>query len=488
MSSLPILTTFKSLNLDNWIIKNLEEIGIKAPTQIQIDSLPHILKGKNIIGCAQTGSGKTACFALPMLQKLAADPYGVFGLILAPSRELCMQIKQSIESFVGQNMNIRVCVLVGGVDYMKQIKELQEIPHIIIACPGRMVHYLDNDHYGLKDYLQNLQFLVFDEADRMLTEDTMKSDLVKILEILPNERQTLLFSATMVQNYDRNISKNLIFGEDNKREMVGIGNTEAANEEFQKTVQNLDQKIVFIPENVKEAYLIYLLKNQKLKKQQQCIIFTSTCKNCHFLAMLLQELEFDATFIHSQLNQRKRLNNLARFKSNYTKIIVATDVASRGLDMPLVQTVINFDIPKNPKDYVHRVGRTARAGRGGNSVSLVTQYDIDLILACEKYVGIKIDKLELNEKEVLDDINHIMKVMQVVRIKMAEQGINDMFEEFKEKKSLIRDQRKGPSGAQQFGLSTVKSKEILAEKSKSRKRDEKQIDKQTTKTNKQAKK
>lgn len=175
----------------------------------------------------------------------------------------------------------------------------------------------------------------------------------------------------MVKDYDKKISKELIFG-DLSKEIVEIGNSKEADEEFQRTVKNLDQNLVFIPENVKEAYLIYILRQHTLKKQQQCIIFTSTCRNCHFLAMLLNELDFDVTFIHSQLNQRKRIANLAKFKSNYTKFLVATDVASRGLDIPQVQLVLNFDVPKNPKDYVHRVGRTARAGRGGSSITLVT--------------------------------------------------------------------------------------------------------------------
>ena len=270
---------------------------------------------------------------------------------------------------------------------MKEAKELAEIPHIIIATPGRLVHHIENDQSSLNEYLQNLQFLVFDEADRMLTEDSFRPELEIILKALPKERQTLLFSATMVEDYDRLLSKDLIFGSAQK-DLLEVGNTKEADEEFQRTVQGLEQKFTLIPENVKEAYLVYILKEAKLKKQQQCIIFTSTCRNCHFLAMLLIELEIEGgvTFIHSLLSQRKRLANIARFKSSQARILVATDVASRGLDIPSVQFVLNFDVPKNPKDYVHRVGRTARAGRGGTSLTLVTQYDIKLITAAEDYI------------------------------------------------------------------------------------------------------
>jgi len=311
---------------------------------------------------------------------------------------------------------------------MRQAKELAEIPHVIIATPGRLVHHLENDQCGLSEYLQNLQLLVFDEADRMLTEESFRPELETILVALPKARQTLLFSATMVKDFDRLLGRDLIFG-DAKKELVEVGNTKAADEEFQMTVAGLDQKLALVPENVKEAYLVYILKQAKLNKHQQCIIFTSTCKNCHFLAQLLIELEIDdgVTYIHSLLSQGKRLANIARFKSGQARILVATDVASRGLDIPSVHLVINFDVPKNPRDYVHRVGRTARAGRGGTAVTLVTQFDIKLVLAAEEFVKAKMDKVEYPEKDVLDDLSHIVKVMQVVRVKMNEQGMDEQF-------------------------------------------------------------
>lgn len=164
------------------------------------------------------------------------------------------------------------------------------------------------------------------------------------------------------------------------------------------------------------------------------IVFASTCRCTHFLAMLLQELGFKTALLHSQLNQGKRIANLAKFKSQHVQILVATDVASRGLDIPMVQFVVNYDVPKNPKDYVHRVGRTARAGRGGSSLTLVTQYDVKLIKACEEYTKQRLTKTEIDEKEALSDINHLTKIMQVVRIKMSEQGITEMFDEYEDKK------------------------------------------------------
>ncbi|TNV78936.1 hypothetical protein FGO68_gene14116 [Halteria grandinella] len=454
MEDKPTADSFKTLRVDNWLCKNLQAVGITKPTWIQSDTLLHTMSGKNIIGCAQTGSGKTACFALPILQKLAVDPYGVFGLVLTPTRELAFQIMEQFKVFAGNNMNLRISVIVGGVDIMKQATELAEIPHIIIATPGRFVHHLQNDQCTLNQYLENLQFLVFDEADRMLTEDSFRPELEVILSALPKERQTLLFSATMVPDYDKLLSKELIYGTEQRgKNVIEVGNTRQADEDFQMTVQGLEQKFSLVPEKVKEAYLVYILKQAKLKKQQQCIIFTSTCKNCHFLAQLLMELELDGgvTYIHSLLSQKKRLANIARFKSSQARILVATDVASRGLDIPSVHLVLNFDVPKNPKDYVHRVGRTARAGRGGTSMTLVTQYDIKLITAVEEYVKVQLEKTVLPEKEVLDDLSHIVKVMQVVRIKMNEQGMDEQFEQFKQRKKAVREDREAKYGKQGAG-------------------------------------
>lgn len=193
----------------------------------------------------------------------------------------------------------------------------------------------------------------------------------------------------MAPDYDRYLSKEVLFGKDyNDKNVVQCGNLSSETDEtFTRTVAGLTQKFVLVPQNVKEPYLLYILKNKKLKKTQQCIIFTQTCRNCHFLALFLKELGFEVALIHSQLEQRVRTNNILKFKSNFCKYLIATDVASRGLDIPSVEFVVNFDVPKNAKDYVHRVGRTARAGRGGQAMTLVSQYDVKLILTIEEFTN-----------------------------------------------------------------------------------------------------
>jgi len=224
--------------------------------------------------------------------------------------------------------------------------------------------------------------------------------------------------------------------------LIEIGNTEGADEAFAKTVKGLTQKFALVPEVVKQSYLNHVLEQVKVKKNQQIIVFTSTCRNCHFLAMLLTELGFDVTMLHSQLSMRKRMVNLIKFKSQHVNILIATDVASRGLDIPKVTFVLNYDVPRAPKDYVHRVGRTARAGRGGTALTFVTQYDVELLMSIEEYIGCKVEKSdEIDDKKATDDVTHIAKVMNVVRIKMSEQGITDKFDDFESEKRRVKKEK-----------------------------------------------
>jgi len=175
-------TTFKELGVSSWLTSNLKNVGIEHPTQIQRESIKEGIKGRNVIGCAHTGSGKTACFAVPVLEQLSKDPFGIFALVLTPTRELAYQIMEQFKVFSGSNINIRISVITGGVDMMKQSAELNDIPHIVVATPGRLVHQLKYDTHQLNEYLSNLRFLVLDEADRMLTDETIQNDLKFILD------------------------------------------------------------------------------------------------------------------------------------------------------------------------------------------------------------------------------------------------------------------------------------------------------------------
>lgn len=256
------------------------------------------------------------------------------------------------------------------------------------------------------------KFLVLDEADRVL-DVGFEEELRVIFQCLPKIRQTLLFSATMTNDLQAllEISTNRSYFFE-------------AYEGF-KTVDSLKQQYVFTPKNLKDLYLFHILSKMEEEGIRSTIVFVSTCRTCELLSLLLEELDQAAVALHSHKSQSLRLSALNRFKSGQVPVLLATDVASRGLDIPTVDLVINYDIPRYPRDYVHRVGRTARAGRGGLSISLVTQNDVDLIHEIEAVIGKQLDKSECEEKAVLEDITKVYKARRVANMKMIDDGFEE---------------------------------------------------------------
>ncbi|KAG7827008.1 hypothetical protein KL920_005006 [Ogataea angusta] len=375
------VTSFKELGLQPDILDAIEKLNFSTPTPIQAQSLPHSLQGRDIIGIAQTGSGKTAAFAIPILQALweAQTPY--FACVLAPTRELAYQIRETFDA-LGVNMGLRCSTIVGGMDMMEQAKELMRKPHVIVATPGRLMDHLENTK-GFS--LKALKYLVMDEADRLLDME-FGPVLDRILNIIPRERKTYLFSATLTSKVEKLQRASLI-------DPVKI----AVNDKY-STVDTLIQTLMVVPDGYKNTYLIYLL-NEYVGKS--VIVFARTCAHAQKVALLARILGFSAIPLHGQLTQAQRLGALNKFKSGDKQILVATDVAARGLDIPSVDLVVNYDIPTDSKAYIHRVGRTARAGRSGKSVSLVTQYDLELILRIEKVIDMKLPKEVPNKNEIL---------------------------------------------------------------------------------------
>ncbi|CAJ0834557.1 12398_t:CDS:10 [Entrophospora sp. SA101] len=321
------------------LCKACEQLNYKTPTAIQTEAIPWALQGRDIIGLAQTGSGKTAAFALPILQALWEAPQGLFACVLAPTRELAYQISETFES-LGSVIGVRCVVIIGGMDMMTQAIALSKKPHIIIATPGRLQDHLENTK-GFS--LRNLKYLVMDEADKLLDMD-FGPIIDKLLKVIPKERNTYLFSATMT--------------------------TKVAK-----------------------------LQRASLNNPVKIEVSSKTCNDTQRLALLLRNLGFPAIPLHGQLSQANRLGSLNKFKAGNRNILVATDVASRGLDIPLVDVVINFDIPANSKDYIHRVGRTARAGRSGKSITFVTQYDVELFQRIENVIGKKMELFPIGNKD-----------------------------------------------------------------------------------------
>lgn len=376
-------TTFSALKVRPWLVQSLANMAIKRPTGIQKGCIPEILKGRDCIGGSRTGSGKTVAFAVPILQKWSEDPSAIFGVVLTPTRELALQIYEQFRA-IAAPQSLKVILITGGSDMRPQAIALGQRPHIIIATPGRLADHIRTSGEDTICGLRRVRYIVLDEADRLLHASgpgSMLPDVEECLSVLPppTERQTLLFTATMtpevraLQHMPQKPGKQPVFVCEVDTQMLAIPAT-------------LSQKHIQIPVTHKEHYLhVFLLTEANAGKT--VIIFCNRTSTADFLHHMLRLLEHRVTSLHSKLPQRQRIDNLARFRASAARILIATDVAARGLDIPEVSLVVNYDIPRDPDDYIHRVGRTARAGRKGEAVTLVGQRDVELVLAIEKRVG-----------------------------------------------------------------------------------------------------
>nr|XP_019953958.1 PREDICTED: probable ATP-dependent RNA helicase DDX49 [Paralichthys olivaceus] len=417
------MADFSSLGLSEWLIKQCQQLGIDKPTPVQQNCLPPILQGRDCMGCAKTGSGKTAAFVLPVLQKLSEDPYGIFCLVLTPTRELAYQIAEQFR-VLGKPLGLRDCIVVGGMDMVTQALELSNKPHVVVATPGRLADHIRSSNTFS---MSKIQFLIMDEADRLLEQSCtdFTKDLEVILGILPAKRQTLLFSATLTDTLQelKSIAMNKPFFWESTSET--------------RTVEELDQRYILTPEKVKEAYLVHLIQTFTDEHDDwSIIVFTNTCKNCQILTMMLREFHFPTISLHSMMKQKQRFANLAKFKASVYKILIATDVAARGLDIPTVQVVINHNTPGLPKTYIHRVGRTARAGRNGVSITLVTQYDIHLVNSIEEQTQTKLKEYPVEEKEVLQILTQVNVTRRRCEIKLESSDFDEK-KEINKRKQLI---------------------------------------------------
>ena len=394
--------SFSALGLCDALCDATKELGWERATEIQAKTLRHALTGRDIIGLAETGSGKTGAFALPILHALLDNPQRLFACVLAPTRELAFQIHEVFEA-LGSTIGLQSCCVVGGVDMMSQAIALAKRPHIVIATPGRLVDHLENTK-GF--HLRTLRFLVMDEADRMLSMD-FEEELNKILAVVPRERSTYLFSATMTSKVA-------------KLQRASLRNPEKVQVSTKfSTPKTLVQQYLFIPAKLKDVYLTYVLNELS---GATVLVFAGTCNNCARLALMLRNLGFPATCLHGQMSQPRRLGALNKFKSGARRILIATDVASRGLDIPSVDAVLNYDIPGHGKDYIHRVGRTARAGRSSRSVAFVTQYDVEVYQRLESLLGQRLPAYPCEEEAVLVLQERVGEAQRIAARELREQG------------------------------------------------------------------
>ena len=369
---------FEELNIIEPILKALKDENYKEASKIQEEAIPSILLGKDLLGCAQTGTGKTAAFAIPTLQLLynsskSVKKKKIQSLILTPTRELAIQIYESFESY-GKNLNLKHAVIFGGVSQKPQEEVLRKGVDILIATPGRL-----NDLVNQKIIdLSEIEIFILDEADRMLDMGFI-NNVKKVIKYIPEKRQTLFFSATMPTEIKRLVSTLLI-------EPVVVEVTPASS-----TVDKIKQSLYYVDKPNKKKLLINLLKTNEIKS---ALVFTRTKSDANRLVKYLEDAKIGAKAIHGNKSQNARQQALQSFKDKEIQVLIATDIAARGIDIDELSHVINYALPNIPETYVHRIGRTGRAGQCGIAISFSDVDEIPYVKDIEKLIKKKIDVIE----------------------------------------------------------------------------------------------
>jgi len=367
--------TFEKLDLIEPILKALQHEGYTQPTPIQEISIPIVLKGQDLLGCAQTGTGKTAAFALPIMQQLYLKkgndrvPRKIKALIVTPTRELAIQIGESFAAY-GRFMNLRHTVVFGGVPQGQQVGALKQGVDILIATPGRLLDLQTQGYIKLND----LNIFVLDEADRMLDMGFIH-DIKKLLKLIPVKRQSLFFSATMPESI-RVLAENIL----TDPEEVSV--TPEAT-----TAETIQQEMYFVDAENKKDLLIHILKDKSI---QTALVFTRTKHGADKVQRFLDKAKIKAEAIHGNKSQNARQNALRNFKDRTTRVLVATDIAARGIDIDDLNLVINYEIPNIPETYVHRIGRTGRAGLEGKAVSFCDAEEREFLKDIQKLISLQI--------------------------------------------------------------------------------------------------
>ena len=373
--------TFENLNLIEPLLRALKTEGYSKPTPIQAQAIPILLERKDLLGCAQTGTGKTAAFALPILHLLHQDelfvkgPVGIKALILTPTRELAIQIGDSFTAY-GKHLRLSHTVIFGGVSQHTQVKALRDGVDILIATPGRLLDLMDQRFVKL----QHLKMLVLDEADRMLDMGFIH-DVKKVIARVPAKRQTIFFSATMPPEIAS--LANTILSNPVKVEVTPVSST----------ANTINQSVYFVEKGNKRKLLHHILQDRSIAT---ALVFTRTKHGADRVAKQLNEAGIRAEAIHGNKSQGARQRALSNFKSRKTRVLVATDIAARGIDVEELTHVINFELPNVPETYVHRIGRTGRAGASGISISFCDEEEKEFLDDIQKVIGKKIPVVDDN--------------------------------------------------------------------------------------------
>jgi len=366
--------SFKSLGLSEPLLKAISKKGYETPSPIQAKAIPPVLEGKDVLASAQTGTGKTAGFTLPMLHLLSKNPEQrhrpIRALVLTPTRELAAQVHANVKEY-SEFLNIRSAVIFGGVNQKPQVATLRQGVDVLVATPGRLI---DLENQGLLS-LKRVEIFVLDEADRMLDMGFLR-DIERVMKLMPSKRQNLMFSAT--------------FSKDIKKLAYSILNNPVQVEATPENtaVEVIEQKVYRVAKGKKTALIIKLISDGNWK---QVLVFNRTKHGANKLCKKMISAGITAAAIHGNKSQGARTKALAGFKNGSVRVLVATDIAARGLDIPLLPHVINFELPNISEDYVHRIGRTGRAGASGEAISLVSADETTYLRGIEKLIGMKIE-------------------------------------------------------------------------------------------------
>ncbi len=366
--------TFADLGLSPEVLEAVKDAGYVHPTPIQAAAIPLAMEGRDLMGLAQTGTGKTAAFTLPIIERLANGPNRVRALVLTPTRELCVQVDESFRKYA-RNSGIKVLAVYGGVALEPQVKALRKGVDVIVATPGRLLDHVERQNVVFDD----LEVLVLDEADRML-DMGFAPQINRVVAEIPKYRQTLLFSATMPPEVEALARKYL-----RKPVVVQVGRRSMA-------ASTVVHAVYPVPRTRKTALLTELLKNEGM---DSILIFTRTKHGADRVVRDLQHAGIDATALHGDKSQRERTKALDDFKAGAIRVLVATDVAQRGLDVSGITHVINFDVPQEPEDYVHRIGRTGRAAQSGDAYTLMAPDEIAMVRTIERVIGQEIPRISV---------------------------------------------------------------------------------------------
>jgi len=370
---------FDELGLSKEILSTINEIGYKEPTEIQKKAIPQILMGRDVLGCAQTGTGKTGSFVMPLVEILSSGKSKSRmprSLILAPTRELAMQVSEEF-NVINKYFKLQMALLIGGVSFTEQDIKLAKGVDVLVATPGRLLDHIERGKVIIKE----VKLLIIDEADRMLDMGFIP-DIIKINKLLPRIRQTLFFSATLSKEI-LDIGKDLLI---NPKEITVSPSS--------STSQNIESLFVKFDNKNKLNNLISLIGLEKIRS---AVVFCNKKKDIEKVNLSLKNNNYQTVCLHGDMDQSSRINSLDQFKKGSAQILIASDVAARGIDVDNISHVFNYDVPNNPEDYVHRIGRTGRAGKKGKAFTIYEEYDEKNILMIEKVISHKVKTIDFKK-------------------------------------------------------------------------------------------